>query len=151
MLPALTELTRAPRRPSDPASRFDFQKNLKGRAPQCQWRWHSVPARPRCRCQWPRARGPGASPIDSGRLRFLGISGQVRFNTTFNDVQAQDYESHKAAFATSEVTSLESTSSYGRIIRLGDASDTAALANHTRRGKITGTTMCCTGKQLTSS
>ncbi len=65
--------------------------------------------------QWQPERPPQTSESDArGRRRGQVRSGQVRC-----PAEAQDHESHRAASATSEATSLESN--YARIIRDGTA------------------------------
>jgi hypothetical protein len=68
--------------------------------------WHGPFARP--------VAVPAACRRDGRRPGGLG---QVRSGQVYYSAEVQDHESRKAAYATSEVTSLESTSSYARIFR----------------------------------
>ena len=83
-----------------------------------------------------RTGGPAASsPLrlpNAGRVPpQRPARGQVRPGQVCCSAEVQDHESHKAAFATSEVTSLESShAAHARIIR-----DDTAEPNHKRRGK----------------
>jgi hypothetical protein len=97
--------------------------------------WAPARGRSRCppACSLRRARTVTAGSLPGpscGRIAHIVLAGQVRSGLLLGrSPRVQDHESHKAASATSQVTSLES--SYARIIRDDTAEPTTnAAENH---------------------